>query len=148
MASLINSVEAVNESTVVALARACEAGSVISHELYDSLGDDGAAELTERIGRRGLTLSETARGVHVGAEITDEQIEALPKPHASGRNQAPRRLLGAPPEAWELMDRAAEKQITSWSDWARGVLAIAVAQELGRDEAAMVELFDEVTRGE
>lgn len=61
----ISSVEPVSESTVVALARECEAASVITHELADALGDDGMAELTSRLARRGLAVESTDRGVEV-----------------------------------------------------------------------------------
>lgn len=67
MANVIRSIEAVNESTVVALARECEAGTVISHDLADSLGDDGMAELEARLARRGLTVAATDRGVEVAS---------------------------------------------------------------------------------
>lgn len=40
------------------------------------------------------------------------------------------------------MDKCAEREIESWADWARGVLAIAVAQQLGIDEADTVSMFD------
>lgn len=60
----------------------------------------------------------------------------------SGRNTTPRRLLACPPEAWELMDQAAERAIESWSEWARGKLAMAVADELHLEPEEMIELFD------
>lgn len=65
MANVISSIEAVNESMVVALARECEAGTIIGHDLADALGDDGMAELRSRLARRGLALSSTDRGVEV-----------------------------------------------------------------------------------
>ena len=40
------------------------------------------------------------------------------------------------------MDQCAESAIECWSDWARGVLAVAVARDLGLDEADTVALFD------
>ena len=67
------------------------------------------------------------------------------KSHASGpsgRNVNPRRKISAPPEAWRLMDRAAERAIESWSEWARGKLALAVADELGLEPEEMIALFD------
>lgn len=65
MANVINSIEAVNESTVVALARECELGTIIGHDLAGELGDDGLAELKSRLARRGLTMTSTDRGVEV-----------------------------------------------------------------------------------
>lgn len=61
----ISSIEAVNESTVVALARECKAGSIIGHDLADSLGDDGMAELEGRLARRSLKVESTPRGIEV-----------------------------------------------------------------------------------
>jgi hypothetical protein len=65
MANVIKSIDAVNESTVVALACGCEAGTIISHDLVHSLGDDEITELVVRLGRRGLKLTSTDRGVEV-----------------------------------------------------------------------------------
>lgn len=62
----------------------------------------------------------------------------------SGKHTSKRRKLSVPDEAWELMDLAAARQIESWTEWARGKLAIAAAQELGLDEAETVALFDRV----
>lgn len=64
---MIRSLGAVNESAVVALARECEAGSIIAHDLADSLGDDGMADLRSRLARRGLKITSTDRGVEVAS---------------------------------------------------------------------------------
>lgn len=58
----------------------------------------------------------------------------------SGANVNPRRKLSASPEAWDLMDQCAGDE--SWNDWARAVLAAAVAQQLklsAEDTAALFE---------
>lgn len=60
----------------------------------------------------------------------------------SGKHSSPVIRLVCPAEAVELIDQAAERQIESRSAWVRGVLAIAVAQQLGIDEAETVSLFD------
>jgi hypothetical protein len=59
-----------------------------------------------------------------------------------GHHVNPRRKLACPPEAWELMDRAADRAIESWSEWARGKLALAVADELKLEPEEMIALFD------
>lgn len=65
MSNVIHTVEAVNESTVVALARVCDEGAVISHDLYQSLGDDEAADLALRLAKRGLCIESTDRGCEI-----------------------------------------------------------------------------------
>lgn len=60
----------------------------------------------------------------------------------SGRHEAPRRKLSAPQEAWDLWERArAHAADASWAEWARHVLTVAAADELGIDPA---EALDEV----
>lgn len=52
----------------------------------------------------------------------------------SGKHADPRRKLSAPPECWELWERAREHALDdSWAEWARHVLTIAAADELGID---------------
>lgn len=59
----------------------------------------------------------------------------------SGLNTQPQRQLRASAEFWALVDRAlatnahsdSQAGYTGWSDWARHVLAIAAADELGVD---------------
>lgn len=60
----------------------------------------------------------------------------------SGKHASPVIKLVCPAEAIALVDQAAERAIESRSEWVRGVLAIAVAQQLGLDEADAVSLFD------
>lgn len=72
MSRVIDSVDAINESTVVTLARECEAGSVIAHDLIESLGDDQASELGERLAKRGLRTWPSSRGLEVEADPEHE----------------------------------------------------------------------------
>jgi hypothetical protein len=65
---VIDSVDAINESTVVALARECETGSVIAHNLIEALGDDQVSELGERLAKRGLRTWPSSRGLEVEAD--------------------------------------------------------------------------------
>lgn len=60
----------------------------------------------------------------------------------SGKHAEPRRKLTAPQEAWDLWDRAREHaQDDSWAEWARNVLTIAAADELGIDpQEALAEV--------
>lgn len=60
----------------------------------------------------------------------------------SGAHASPVIKLVCPAEAVALIDQAAERQLESRSEWIRGALAIAVAQQLGLDEADAVSLFD------
>lgn len=51
-----------------------------------------------------------------------------------GKHAEPRRQLCAPREAWDLWDRARKHALDeSWAEWARGVLTVAAAEELGID---------------
>lgn len=62
---------------------------------------------------------------------TDGAVKTAPRPR-SGMHVDPRRKLSAPRAAWELWDRAAESaDDDTWAEWARGVLTIAAADELG-----------------
>lgn len=50
----------------------------------------------------------------------------------SGIHIDPRRPLSAPQAAWDLWARAvAQTKDESWAEWARGVLTVAAAEELG-----------------
>lgn len=61
-------------------------------------------------------------------------MTARRKSGPSGKHQDPRRKLSAPQEAWELWERAREHALDdSWAEWARNVLTIAAAEELGID---------------
>lgn len=68
MSRIIDSVDPVNESTVVALARECELGSVIADELMESLGEDEVAELDARLAKRGLKTWPSDRGFEIEAD--------------------------------------------------------------------------------
>lgn len=74
--TIISSVEAVNESTVVALARQCEPDSTITHELWNTLGADQVDELGKRLEARGLTIQDTYRGVYV-VDIEHDEPNAV-----------------------------------------------------------------------
>jgi hypothetical protein len=65
MNNVIQTVDASNESTVVALARMCEAGSIIAHDLAETLGDDELAELDSRLAKQGLRSESTDRGIEI-----------------------------------------------------------------------------------
>lgn len=67
MNNVIQTVETSNESTVVALARICKAGSIIAHDLAESLGDDEVAEMDSRLAKQGLRTVSTDRGLEVVA---------------------------------------------------------------------------------
>lgn len=60
----------------------------------------------------------------------------------SGKHAEPRRKLSAPKEAWDLWERAREHALDdSWAEWARAVLTIAAADELGIDpQEALAEV--------
>lgn len=60
----------------------------------------------------------------------------------SGKHAEPRRKLSAPQEAWDLWERAREHALDdSWAEWARNVLTIAAADELGIDpQEALAEV--------
>lgn len=85
MSRVIDSVDAINESTVVALARECEAGSVIAHEMVESLGDDGASELDARLAKRGLRTWPSTRGIEV--EITPDRETPGPEGGFPGHDE-------------------------------------------------------------
>lgn len=63
-------------------------------------------------------------------------------PRRSGKNTNPRRQFEIPERAWSLIDKAAENAVESWPEWARGALAIAIAQQLKIDEAEVIAMFD------
>jgi len=89
MSNVINTVEAVNESTVVALARMCDGGVVISHDLYQSLGDDEAADLALRLAKRGLCIESTDRGCEIQLVPSDMvTIEEMPDHHRGSHRAA------------------------------------------------------------
>ncbi len=60
----------------------------------------------------------------------------------SGEHAAPRRKLSAPQEAWDLWEQARKHALdNSWAEWARHVLTIAAADELGIDpQEALAEV--------
>lgn len=62
----------------------------------------------------------------------------------SGRNVTPTIRLVCPVAAVALIDQAAEAQVESRSEWIRGKLAMAVADELKLEPEAMIALFDGV----
>ncbi len=69
---------------------------------------------------------------------TTGAAQAAPDPRRrggkAGKNLQPSRLLRAPAELWALLDRAVEHaDCDGFSDWARHVLALAAADELGID---------------
>lgn len=59
----------------------------------------------------------------------------------SGRHANPRRNLTAPAKAFAYWDRAAEHNVRDWADWARGVLTVAAADELGEDPLEALEVL-------
>lgn len=61
----------------------------------------------------------------------------------SGKHAEPRRKLSAPQEAWDLWERARKHALDdSWAEWARNVLTIAAADELGIDpQEALAEVL-------
>lgn len=81
---------------------------------------------------------------------TPRSIGAGPEPKKrasgpSGAHRTPRRFLGLPAEAWDLVDRATAEQPVcegDWGAWVRGVLAMAVADELGLEPETTIALFD------
>lgn len=62
----------------------------------------------------------------------------------SGKHVSRRIKLALNAEALALVDQAAERSIESRSDWIRGKLAIAVADELKLEPEKMIALFDEL----
>lgn len=74
------------------------------------------------------------------AEVVDAAIQ---RPESGTRRAgAPARRLSAPQEAWDLWERAREHALDdSWAEWARNVLTIAAADELGIDpQEALAEV--------
>lgn len=71
---------------------------------------------------------------------TGEGKSSAPSRH--GKHATRRRPLSASDEAWDLWERAREHALDdSWAEWARAVLTIAAAEELGIDpQEALAEV--------
>lgn len=58
----------------------------------------------------------------------------------SGKHAEPRRKLSAPQEAWDLWERARQHALDdNWAEWARHVLTVAAADELGIDPSEALD---------